>query len=560
MRSKEQGKFNFKDLIIKIVLIVIIILLLIHNCVLLKNKDKYQNNYVPNGNVDVIEIKCDSGECKPVPTPKNNQEEIESLNFTQKTISIKKGDKLGLTVIIKPSKFALSKLNWKSSDPLIASVDANGVIRALKEGTVTITATSSNGKAASCTVIVTNESVDVLEIKLNPSSITIKEGSLTQIIATVMPSNATNRELVWTSSDISIATVNNKGVIKGIKAGTTTIIAKTKDGKVEAIVTVTVETEQKQVESLSFAQENVSVKKNKTLGLVVEVKPTELSSTKLTWKSSDSSIATVDENGVVKGLMEGTVTITVTSTNGKKATCTVTVTEDTIPVEEIHLSVGNETINVGNEKQISATVVPIHATDRELVWTSSDTSIATVDANGIVRGIKAGTVTITAKTKDGKVKATCTVTVENDDNTDTFKVYDNEKPPVTWNGADDLKIFTRSIYDVRGVIAPEYSNTYQFVVKNSTEYNIKYKITFNETNLYHINMKYKLKKNDIYVIDHYVSFNELNITDQLLNSDSKDTYYLEWKWVSSDNDTSIGTNPEATYGLQIVVEAESINE
>ena len=560
MRSKEQGKFNIKDLIIKIVLIVIIILLLIHNCVLLKNKDKYQNNYVPNGNVDVIEIKCDSGECEPVPTPKNNQEEIESLNFTQKTISIKKGDKLGLTVIIKPSKFALSKLNWKSSDPLIASVDANGVIRALKEGTVTITATSSNGKAASCTVIVTNESVDVLEIKLNPSSITIKEGSLTQISATVMPSNATNRELVWTSSDISIATVNNKGVIKGIKAGTTTIIAKTKDGKVEAIVTVTVETEQKQVESLSFAQENVSVKKNKTLGLVVEVKPTELSSTKLTWKSSDSSIATVDENGVVKGLREGTVTITVTSTNGKKATCTVTVTEDTIPVEEIHLSVGNEIINVGNEKQISATVVPIHATDRELVWTSSDTSIATVDANGIVRGIKAGTVTITAKTKDGKVKATCTVTIENDDNTDTFKVYDNEKPPVTWNGSDDLKIFTRSIYDVRGVIAPEYSNTYQFVVKNSTEYNIKYKITFNETNLYHINMKYKLKKNDTYVIDHYVSFNELNITDQLLNSDSKDTYYLEWKWVSSDNDTSIGTNPEATYGLQIVVEAESINE
>jgi hypothetical protein len=72
-------------------------------------------------------------------------------------------------------------------------------------------------------------------------------------------------------------------------------------------------------------------------------------------------------------------------------------------------------------------------------------------------------------------------------------------------------------------------------------------------------MKYKLKKNDVYIIDHYVTADELHITDQLLSTDSKDVYYLEWKWISSSNDNSIGTNPNANYGLQIEVNAESIN-
>ena len=85
-----------------------------------------------------------------------------------------------------------------------------------------------------------------------------------------------------------------------------------------ATSTITVKNAPKQIESLSFAQKNVSVKKGDTLGLVVTVKPTELSSSQLTWTSSDPSIVTVDENGVIKGIKEGTATITVRSSNGKK--------------------------------------------------------------------------------------------------------------------------------------------------------------------------------------------------------------------------------------------------
>ena len=75
-----------------------------------------------------------------------------------------------------------------------------------------------------------------------------------------------------------------------------------------------------------------------------------------------------------------------------------------------------------------------------------------------------------------------------------------------------------------------------------------------------INMKYKLKKNDTYLIDHYVKATELNIPEMLLNTNQNDTYYLEWKWISSSNDTEIGVMGNAKYGLKIEVKAESVNE
>ena len=131
---------------------------------------------------------------------------------------------------------------------------------------------------------------------------------------------------------------------------------------------------------------------------------------------------------------------------------------------------------------------------------------------------------------------------------------------IYWDGSTKAKIFTNSMYELDNVIAPESSNTYQFVVKNATNYRLKYEVKFKEKNQYNINMKYKLKKNDTYIVDHYVSYNELNISDILLNARANDTYYLEWKWISSDNDTEIGKNPDSKYELKIEVKAESVDD
>ena len=549
MKRKEDNNKTL-DWIIKIVLIVIIIFLLIHNCCLIKKNKEYENS---GGNIDIIEIGCDDNKCKPIP------KEIESIAFDDNKVSIKKGDSLKLIVSINPVELSSSKLTWKSSDENIVTVDENGIIKGIKNGKAIITVTTPNGKTATCTVEVVNDSVDVKKINLSVPKNTITVGSVTQVKAKVEPSNATNRELIWTSSDPSVATVDSNGIVKGIKNGVVTITAKTKDGKVVASIKLTVKVPEPVVENIKFSQDNISIKKDDTLGLTVIVTPSELSSSKLTWKSSNESIVTVDESGKIKGISVGTATITVTSSNGKTATCKVNVTEEAIEVQEIVLTPLEKTIGNGRTTQVIADILPENATNRELVWTSSDPSVATVDANGVVKGIKDGIVTITAKTKDGRVVASTKIIVDENINDEKLSVYDDEHTPVTWDGANDLKIFEKTLYTMDGKIAPESSNTYQFVVRNNTKYNIKYNIDFIETNPYNINMKYKLKKNDTYLIDHYVPASELNINDMTLDSSNNDTYYLEWKWVSSDNDTQIGKTENANYGLKIEIKAESTN-
>lgn len=143
------------------------------------------------------------------------------------------------------------------------------------------------------------------------------------------------------------------------------------------------------------------------------------------------------------------------------------------------------------------------------------------------------------------------------ENKEELLVIDDE---IKWDNSTNVKIFSNSMYELGDKIAPESSNVYQFVIKNGLLQNLKYEVAFIENNAYNINMKYKLKKNDTYLIDHYVSASELNIYDMLLDSKTNDTYYLEWKWISNDNDTEIGSKLDSLYELKIEIKAESYNE
>lgn len=150
----------------------------------------------------------------------------------------------------------------------------------------------------------------------------------------------------------------------------------------------------------------------------------------------------------------------------------------------------------------------------------------------------------------------------NTDLEDEFYVSDNKI--VKWNDNTDLNIFTDSkkISKVNGKIAPESTGIYVFNVNNKTKYNLKYNISFIESNEYSINMKYKLKKGNTYLVDQYVSYDQLNINDMILNSNKTDIYSLEWKWVgdNDNNDTTIGMSAkdgDINYSLKINIEAES---
>ncbi len=143
---------------------------------------------------------------------------------------------------------------------------------------------------------------------------------------------------------------------------------------------------------------------------------------------------------------------------------------------------------------------------------------------------------------------------------DNVQVLDKN---IIWTTTNELKIFENPMYDYDEVIAPGSTNIYQFVVKNSTEYEIQYEIEFKEVNKDHINMKYRLKKNKDYIAgdnDTWVTYESLTHAGNIINAKSSDTYYLEWKWFDSANDNEIAEKGDVTYELQIDLKAKQAIE
>lgn len=148
---------------------------------------------------------------------------------SEKTIYV--GEREELDPSITPSN-ATSTLEWSSSVYSIINIDKNtGSMLAQRTGTSIITVTSSNGKSASCTVTAIRRSVDVTGVSVSPSNYTINEGESYTLVATVTPSNATDKSITWTSDNPAAVSVSSTGTITGKAAGTAYITARSSNGK-----------------------------------------------------------------------------------------------------------------------------------------------------------------------------------------------------------------------------------------------------------------------------------------------------------------------------------------
>lgn len=212
---------------------------------------------------------------------------------------------------------AKGKITWKSSNPKVAAVSKSGKVTGKKAGTAKITANVGK-KNYTCKVTV-KKAIKISKIQLNKTKLTLNTGTTYKIKVSVSPSKATDKTVVWKSSNQSIASVDSKGLITAKKAGTAIITAKAKDGsEKKATCKVTVkkakEPKENRVKKLTLHSKK-SVNINGTLQLSVDIQPDGLKKT-FTWKSSNPKIATVSSKGLVKGVSSGTVKITAT-TNDK---------------------------------------------------------------------------------------------------------------------------------------------------------------------------------------------------------------------------------------------------
>lgn len=257
----------------------------------------------------------------------------------------------------------------------------------------------------------------VSAITLNSTEATLTEGETMQLTATVSPANATNTDLVWYSSDEAVATVSTSGLVTAVAAGTAVIGAKANDGSgVEALCSITVEPKVYLVATITLSNTEATILEGETLQLSATVSPDNATNPSLTWTSSNAEVATVDESGVVTAVSAGESVITVKANDGSEvqATCQITVEKAIVLVNEIVLNVTEKTLNVGDSLQLTATVSPADASDPTFSWSTSDSLVAIVGADGLVTALTPGEVVITATANDASgISASCTLTILN---------------------------------------------------------------------------------------------------------------------------------------------------
>ena len=326
---------------------------------------------------------------------------VGNIQINEGNLNLQVGDTKKLSITISPETATNKEITWTSSNTKVAAIDADGNIKAISEGTTTITAISSSNKNMKNSITVTVKkvvtNVPVKSLDLNKVSLSLSLGKTEKLIAAVN-SDATNKELTWTSSNPKIATVDANGNVKAIGGGTTTVtVSSTSNPSIKKTCTVTVTVP---VTSIKINEGNINLNTGATATLTVTFNPTNTSNKNITWASSDTKVATIDTNGNVKAVGEGTATITATSSSNKNITNSITVTvkkvEGTVPVTSITLSSSSLSLVIGESSSLTATVAPNNATNKEITWTSSDPSIATVSQKGKVTGKKYGTTTITA--------------------------------------------------------------------------------------------------------------------------------------------------------------------
>ena len=246
--------------------------------------------------------------------------EPTSITLDQRELTIKVGKTATLTPTIEPADATNKNVTWSSSDETVATV-SDGVVTGVKPGTAEITAKTANGLTAKATVTV--EEIPVTKITLPTTKASMTIGGTMDLKPTIEPGDATNTHISWSSSDPGVATVDANGRVTAKGAGTATITGTAASGATVTLV-VTVSDQVIEVTAVTLDKTAATVKVGKSLQLTATIEPSGATNQRLEWTSSDSDIAIVTD-GRVTGVAPGKVTITVKTTNGKTATCTITV-------------------------------------------------------------------------------------------------------------------------------------------------------------------------------------------------------------------------------------------
>lgn len=336
---------------------------------------------------------------------------VEEITLNHSSTSLNVGNSIDLVASVLPTDADNQSILWSSSNHKVASVSPDGVVTAISCGNAVISAYSSENPNiyATCEVIVHQP---LQTITLNAKNITLTAGQTYDGLSlTYYPATADNKDVTWQSSNTDVVTVDSEGKITAIKGGESKITVCSVENsniKDECMVTVLQPTT-----GISLDKTDVEITEDESIQLIATVLPENASNKKVNWMSSDVSVAMVSPNGTVYAIKSGQANVMATTVDGGfAALCKVTVKAKTIQISDIRLSTNSGTIAVGETLQLNAIIAPDNASNKTIIWSSTNPTIASVNASGLVTAISEGNTKIIASaTDDSGVSAECTVIV-----------------------------------------------------------------------------------------------------------------------------------------------------
>lgn len=323
-----------------------------------------------------------------------------NLNLASHNLAI--GEKVKMNYEILPANTTGKEnlvLEWSSDNSSVATIDNTGEVTAIAIGTATITGKIKDTNITK-KIEINVTPVGVQSITLNASSGTLSIGNSVSLTANVLPVNATNKTVTWTSSNNTVATVNAAGIVNAKALGTAIITATSEDGNKTATYTLTVSAINVTGVTLNATSGTLNI--GRTLQLTANVTPTKAANKQISWSTSNANVATVSSNGLITAVGIGSAIITVKTSDGNK-TANYTVTVSGIDVQSLLLTINNDNIEVGQTSQPTVLIQPTNATNRNLTWTSSNTSVATINpSTGLITAVATGTTIITVRSNNGK--------------------------------------------------------------------------------------------------------------------------------------------------------------
>ncbi|MBQ9459981.1 MAG: Ig-like domain-containing protein [Oscillospiraceae bacterium] len=385
-----------------------------------------------------------------------------ALNLNATSLPLTEGETFTLSTTITPTPETQPTIRWQSSNPNVATVNQSGVVTAVAEGEATIVASTGEGNnrmTAGCTVTVRQRP----SLSLDKTELALEVGAGYTLSASVTPTPETQPTIRWQSSNTNVATVNQSGVVTAVAEGEATITASTGEGS--SLLTAQCAVTVRQKPSLSLDKTELALKVGAGYTLSASVTPTPETQPTIRWQSSNPNVATVSESGVVTAVAAGEATITASTGEGSSlltAQCAVTV--ESVRVTGVTISQSEYGLLVGAQATLSARVTPDNAENQAILWSTDDSSIASVapssdTANGesyaVITGVAPGKVKIIATSNDGSFTAVCLVTVSSDPSSrsiditqstatvaagNTVTLTANVQPngtPVTWSSSDE---------------------------------------------------------------------------------------------------------------------------